>query len=194
MELMNNMKLVLGDILKGKRRAALGGHVRPDGDCVGSCLGLYMYLKEQYPEIETDVYLENVPEAFRMISCTDEVKTQAVEDDVYDLFICLDCGDSGRLGFAEKLFENAKKTVCIDHHVSNGAFADWNYIEPDASSTSELVYKLLDREKISRRTAEALYMGIAHDTGVFQYSCTSPETMEIGEVEQLLSSTERRHG
>ena len=179
MELMNNMKLVLGDILKGKRRAALGGHVRPDGDCVGSCLGLYMYLKEQYPEIETDVYLENVPEAFRMISCTDEVKTQAVEDDVYDLFICLDCGDSGRLGFAEKLFENAKKTVCIDHHVSNGAFADWNYIEPDASSTSELVYKLLDCEKISRRTAEALYMGIAHDTGVFQYSCTSPETMEI---------------
>ena len=179
MELMNNMKLVLGDILKGKRRAALGGHVRPDGDCVGSCLGLYMYLKEQYPEIETDVYLEIVPEAFRMISCTDEVKTQVVEDDVYDLFICLDCGDSGRLGFAEKLFENAKKTVCIDHHVSNGAFADWNYIEPDASSTSELVYKLLDREKISRRTAEALYMGIAHDTGVFQYSCTSPETMEI---------------
>ena len=179
MELMNNMKLVLEDILRGKRRAALGGHVRPDGDCVGSCLGLYMYLKEQYPEIETDVYLENVPEAFRMISCTDEVKTQAVEDDVYDLFICLDCGDSGRLGFAEKLFENAKKTVCIDHHVSNGAFADWNYIEPDASSTSELVYKLLDREKISRRTAEALYMGIAHDTGVFQYSCTSPETMEI---------------
>ena len=180
MELMNNMKLVLGDILKGKRRAALGGHVRPDGDCVGSCLGLYMYLKEQYPEIETDVYLENVPEAFRMISCTDEVKTQAVEDDVYDLFICLDCGDSGRLGFAEKLFENAKETVCIDHHVSNGAFADWNYIEPDASSTSELVYKLLDCEKISRRTAEALYiMGIAHDTGVFQYSCTSPETMEI---------------
>ena len=120
MELMNNMKIVLGDILKGKRRAALGGHIRPDGDCIGSCLGLYMYLKEQYPEIETDVYLENVPEAFRMISCTDEVKTQADEDDVYDLFICLDCGDQKRLGFAEKLFENAKETLCIDHHVSNG--------------------------------------------------------------------------
>ncbi len=179
MELMNKMKIVLEDILKGKRRAALGGHVRPDGDCIGSCLGLYMYLKEQYPEIETDVYLENVPEAFRMISCTDEVKTQADEDDVYDLFICLDCGDLKRLGFAEKLFENAKETLCIDHHVSNGAFADQNYIVPDASSTSELVYTLLDSQKISKRTAEALYMGIAHDTGVFQYSCTSPETMEI---------------
>lgn len=179
MELMNNMKLVLEDILKGKRRAALGGHVRPDGDCVGSCLGLYLYLKEQYPEIETDVYLESVPEAYRIIQGTDEVKTQIDEDDVYDLFICLDCGDEKRLGFSQRLFENAKETVCIDHHVSNGAFADWNYIVPDASSTSELVYTLLDSGKISRETAEALYMGIAHDTGVFQYSCTSPETMEI---------------
>ena len=45
MELMNNMKIVLDDILKGKSSVALGGHIRPDGDCVGSCLGLYMYLK-----------------------------------------------------------------------------------------------------------------------------------------------------
>ena len=50
---------------------------------------------------------------------------------------------------------------------------------PDASSTSELVFTLLDSSRISKRVAEALYMGIAHDTGVFQYSCTSPETMEI---------------
>lgn len=179
MELMNKMKIVLGDILKEKRRVALGGHVRPDGDCVGSCLGLYMYLKEQYPEIETDVYLENVPEAFSIISCTDEVKTQISGEESYDLFICLDCGDLERLGFAEKLFSGAKETLCIDHHISNGEFADVNYIVPDASSTSELVYRLLDSSRISRRTAEALYMGIAHDTGVFQYSCTSPETMEI---------------
>ena len=88
MELMSKMSLVLDDILKGRRRVALGGHVRPDGDCVGSCLGLYMYLKEQYPETATDVYLENVPEAFSMIQCTDEVKTEIGEADAYDLFIC----------------------------------------------------------------------------------------------------------
>ncbi len=173
------MKIVLEDILKGKSRIALGGHIRPDGDCVGSCLGLYMYLKEQYPGISTDVYLETIPEAYRIIRCTDEVKTAVTEGDAYDLFICLDCGDVKRLGFSEPLFEQAKETLCVDHHISNGAFADHNYIVPDASSTSELVFTLLDREKISKRTAEALYMGIAHDTGVFQYSCTSPETMEI---------------
>ena len=85
---------------------------------------------------------------------------------------------SGGLALADNLFEHAKKTVCIDHHVSNDAFAELNYIRPEASSTSELVYTLLEDEKISKACAEALYMGIAHDTGVFQYSCTSPETME----------------
>ena len=179
MELINSMKLVLSDILKGKKRVALGGHVRPDGDCVGACMGLYLYLKDRYPDIHTDVYLEEVPEAYRMIQGTDEVKTQITDGDVYDLFICLDCRDAQRLGFSGPLFEHAKETLCIDHHISNDAFADHNYIVPDASSTSELVYTVLDKEKISLPSAEALYMGIVHDTGVFQYSCTSPETMEI---------------
>lgn len=173
------MKIVLDEILKGKNSIGLGGHVRPDGDCIGSCVGLYLYLKEQYPQIRTDVYLEQIPEAYEMISGTEEVKTEVPEDTEYDLFICLDCGDVKRLGAAGVLFEKAKETLCIDHHVSNEAFADYNYIEPDASSTSELVYRLADPDRISLPVAEALYMGIAHDTGVFQYSCTSPETMEI---------------
>ena len=173
------MSIILANILEGKTRAAISGHVRPDGDCIGSCLGLYLYLKEQYPHIHTDVYLEEIPGAYRMIKGTDEVKSQIPEGEVYDVFFCLDCGDKERLGFSAPLFEAAKETVCIDHHVSNEAFADQNHIVPDASSTSELVFTLLDKEKISKEAAEALYMGIVHDTGVFQYSCTSPETMEI---------------
>ncbi len=173
------MSIILANILEGKTRAAISGHVRPDGDCIGSCLGLYLYLKEQYPHIRTDVYLEEIPGAYRMIKGTDEVKSQIPEGEVYDVFFCLDCGDKERLGFSAPLFEAAKETVCIDHHVSNEAFADQNHIVPNASSTSELVFTLLDKEKISKEAAEALYMGIVHDTGVFQYSCTSPETMEI---------------
>ena len=120
---------------------------RPDGDCVGSCMGLYLYLKEEYPQIDTDVYLEPVPESYRMIAGTDEVKSEIAAQEPYDLFICLDCGDEQRLGFSAPLFDAAKETLCIDHHVSNDAFADSNYIVPDASSTSELVYRLLDEEK-----------------------------------------------
>lgn len=168
----------LKELLEGKQSVALGGHVRPDGDCVGSTMGLYLYLKENFPQIETDLYLESVPEAYSMIRHTDEVKSELPEGKIYDLFICMDCGDLQRLGFSQKLFIESKQTACIDHHVSNEAFADVNYIVPDASSTSELVYNLLDYDKMSLETAEALYMEIAHDTGIFRYSCTSPETME----------------
>lgn len=170
--------MTLTEILNGKQTVALGGHIRPDGDCVGSCMGLYLYLKEQFPQIETDVYLQPIADCYKMISKTEVLKHEIDEKKQYDLFICLDCGDADRLGFAALLFENAKQTLCIDHHVSNEAFADVNYIVPDASSTSELVYRLLEKEKISKSCAEALYMGMVHDTGVFQYSCTAPETME----------------
>ena len=173
-----SMKIVLSDILKGKKRIALSGHVRPDGDCVGSSMGLYLYLTEQFPEIEVDLYLEKIPASFSIISRTEEIRHTLSEETAYDLFICLDCGDEQRLGPFAPLLRQAAHTVCIDHHVSNDAFAELNYIRPEASSTSELVYTLLEDEKISKACAEALYMGIAHDTGVFQYSCTSPETME----------------
>ncbi|MDU7710456.1 MAG: DHH family phosphoesterase, partial [Clostridium sp.] len=55
------MGVGLSEILKGKQSVALGGHIRPDGDCVGSSMGLYLYLTEQYPQIETDVFLEEIP-------------------------------------------------------------------------------------------------------------------------------------
>ena len=176
---MNSKKIDLKELLKEKKKIALGGHVRPDGDCIGSGMGVYLYLKQEYPHIQTDVYLEKIPETFRLIKGTDEVRSEVNNNETpYDLFICLDCADPMRLGFSSSVFENAKETVCIDHHISNESFADLNYIVPDASSTSELVVTLLDEEKISKESAEALYMGIAHDTGIFRYSCTSPETME----------------
>lgn len=171
---------MLNRVLMQVNTVAIGGHVRPDGDCVGSTLGLYQYIKKCFPNIHVDVYLEDIPENFKsMIPVSEEILHEIDSKKIYDLFVALDCGDAGRLGFSAPLFENAKATVCIDHHVSNTSFADENYIVPDASSTSELVYNLLDKEKITTEIAECLYLGIVHDTGVFQYSCTSPETMEV---------------
>ena len=170
---------MLNHALEQAKTVAIGGHVRPDGDCVGSCMGLYQYIKTWYPEIEADVYLEDIPESFkRLIAVSDQIKGDVAEAKEYDLFIALDCGDAARLGFSAVLFENAKHTICVDHHVSNMAFADENHIVPDASSTSELIYHLLPYEKITKEIAECLYLGIVHDTGVFQYSSTAPETME----------------
>ena len=154
----------------------ISGHVRPDGDCVGSTMAVYNYITTYHPEISVDIYLESIPNVFRFLKNTDKIQETA-EDKVYDLFIVLDCGDKERLGSNAKYYELAKHTLCIDHHASNQAFAEDNYIIPDASSTCELVFHKMDTDKITKEIAECLYTGIVHDTGVFQYSCTSAQTM-----------------
>lgn len=169
----------LHEVLSGVKCVAVSGHVNPDGDCVGSCLATYNYIKENYPDIQIDVYLDPIPNIFKFLKSSDEIKAPGTEKKEYDLFLAQDCGDAARLGAAEHYFHEAKKTVCIDHHKSNGAFADINYIYPEASSTSELIYDLIEDEKISKAVAECIYLGIVHDTGVFQYSCTSSKTMNI---------------
>lgn len=158
-------------------RIAIGGHIRPDGDCAGSCLGLWNTLQTWYPEKEISIYLEELPDCFSFLAGADAI-CHTCQEESYDLFISIDCGAADRLGFAEDLFHKAKKTICIDHHISNVGFADWNDICPEASSASELVYNLIKEQEISKEVAECLYLGIVHDTGVFQYSSTAPETME----------------
>ncbi|MCB6200379.1 DHH family phosphoesterase [Extibacter muris] len=169
---------MLNKLLAQADSIAIGGHVRPDGDCVGSCMGLYQYIREIYVDKEVDVYLEDIPDVHKFIEATKDIRHEIAGKKVYDLFICLDCGDEDRLGFSLPLFQSAGRTFCVDHHVSNREFADVNYIYPDASSTSELIYNLIDKDRISKQVAEALYLGIVHDTGVFQYSCASPSTFE----------------
>lgn len=168
----------LAQELEGVSTIAIAGHIRPDGDAVGSCLGLYLYLKENFPEKKAVIYLEKIPAAYEIMHGTEEICHDFENAEAPDLFFSLDCADLDRLGDAQKIQSQAKKTICIDHHISNIGFADVNYIVPDASSTSELVCGLLDDAKLPQSAAAALYMGIAHDTGVFRHSCTSPETME----------------
>lgn len=161
------------------KTVAIAGHVRPDGDCTGSCLATYNYIKTWYPQIEADIYLEPIPNIFKFLKNADQIKNTCDNNKVYDLCIVQDCGDTGRLGAAVKYFETAGKTICIDHHVSNDSFADENYIFPEVSSTSELIFGLLEEERITKGIAECIYVGMVHDTGVFQYSSTTAKTMNI---------------
>lgn len=172
---MNN----IAEVLDGVKTMAIAGHIRPDGDCVGSCMALYAYIKKWFPEIRADIYLETPRPVFGYLAYMDEVKSEASGEKEYDLFVTCDVSARDRLAVAGDCFEKAKKTVCIDHHVSNLGFAQINHILPDASSSCEVLYGLLDPEKVDREIAQAVYTGIIHDTGVFQYSCTSPETMRI---------------
>lgn len=162
---------------KSAKTIGIGGHIRPDGDCVGSCMSLYLYLKKELPEAEIDVFLQKPADIFSCIEGVEKIHTDFVSEKQYDVFFALDC-EKARLGDAEKFFDDAKKTVNIDHHISNTGSGDLNYIVPDASSASELVYDLLEKDKINEAIAKAIYIGIIHDSGVFQYSNTSPKTLQ----------------
>ena len=126
------MKNSIWKAVKEAHIIAVGGHIRPDGDCVGACSAMYYYIKKVYTDKDVYVY-----------------------------------------------FDNADKTINIDHHISNPGFADINCVFPDSSSTCEVIYELFDDKCIDMEIAEALYTGIVHDTGVFQYSCAGRRTMEI---------------
>lgn len=99
-------------------------------------------------------------------------------EESFDVFLALDCNDE-RLGAAIPIFWNAKKRINIDHHVSNAGSGDINIIVPEASSTCEVVYDLLDKDKLDEDIAKSLYIGLIHDTGVFKYSNTAPKTLRM---------------
>ncbi|WP_349947256.1 DHH family phosphoesterase [Lacrimispora sp. BS-2] len=166
-------------VLEDVKTVAIIGHVRPDGDCVGSCLTAYNYLEENHPEVEAVVYLETPPSKFDYLKNFGCIVSDFSEDKEYDLCVCLDCSDTLRFGEALKFFTAAKKSLCVDHHVTNLRYAEENIVQDDASSTCEVLYGLLDENKISKEVAECIYTGIIHDTGVFKYDCTSKKTMEI---------------
>lgn len=190
---MMNLELILSEV----DTIAITGHVRPDGDCIGSSLGLYNYIRTYYPEKQVDVYLEEPQDKFRFLRGADAMKHTTDEVGIYDACFILDCGSSDRVGFAKDIYDNAKMQYCVDHHVSNQISGDNYYVVPTASSTSELVYNLLPTERLTKEIAECLYMGIAHDTGVFQYSNVAPSTMraaadllELGiEANRILEDT-----
>lgn len=162
---------------EGANNIVISGHIRPDGDCVGSCMAVYLYLKKTMPQAKVSVCLEQPADIFSCIQDFDKINTTFQIEETPDVFIALDC-EKTRLGEAEKIFDKAKKTINIDHHISNEhGSGDIDYIDVKASSASELVYDVLDKQYLDVEIAKAIYIGIIHDTGIFQYSNTSPKTM-----------------
>lgn len=165
---------------QGASRIAITGHVRPDGDCVGSCLALFQYLQKRMPQAQVRVYLERPADIFSEIRGYDQIDSVCEDTDPYDVFFVLDSVPERMMEAAKKIYDRAIKTINIDHHISNEGAGDLSWVVPEASSTAELIYELIDKSAMDADMAMAIYIGIIHDTGVFQYSNTSPRTMEIG--------------
>ena len=169
---------ILEQMLEDTKSVAILGHIRPDGDCLGSTLGLYNYLRLNYPDIRAAVYLEESSPKFSYLKGYDTIRHQ-VDGECYELCVCLDSGDIQRLGDFKHYLDQADKSLCLDHHVTNTRYGGTNVVPDEASSTCEVLFDQLDEGKLDRYTAECLYTGIIHDTGVFKFSCTSAHTMEI---------------
>ncbi len=170
---------ILDESLADKKTVVILGHVNPDGDCIGSCLGLRNYLKKNRPDLDVDVYLGTMGNKFSCITGYGDVKGEYDPDRKYDLCVTLDASDLARLGKFEPYIKSSDDSLCIDHHITNPGIAKKNFIVGEASSCCEVLYGLLDDSLIDKPTAECLYMGIAHDTGLFRYSGVTHETMDI---------------
>lgn len=173
---MNNSFEEIREYIDSAENIAVAGHISPDGDAVGSCCALAMALAKKNKNVT--VFLEEIQDKLKNIPYSDKLVHDTPNGE-FDLFISLDCGDEGRLGKAAELLKSTY-TINIDHHVSNTYFGNLNYVDGDASSTCELVYRLFDGWcSIDKNIAYALYTGILFDTGCFKHSSTSPFTMKI---------------
>lgn len=160
------------DIIRNNKRFALSAHVNPDGDAIGSSLALASALKKIGKNVT--VFMEPYSAKYDVIPGK-ELICEA-DGGEYDVFIALDCGS------ADRLFRTvqAPVTVNIDHHVSNTFYGMHNLVVSDASSTSEIVFELLDGfVELDADIASGIYAGLLNDTGGFRHGCTSPRTHRI---------------
>ncbi len=164
-------------------------HTSPEGDALGSQLAFYNLIKKLGKE-GTIVNEDELPYGYDFLPGNKFIrrldKSSKYID--FDCFVVLDCADLKRTGEVYKLNIGNKPVLNIDHHVSNRIFGDVNWVEPGASSCSEMIYKLYKqlRLPIDKDTALALYTGMMTDTGSFRYSNTSSFTHKA--VAELLES------
>jgi phosphoesterase RecJ-like protein len=164
-------------LVQAARQPLLIAHVAPDGDAVGSMLGLAWAFREKGRR-PTLACADPVPESLRFLPGADEITAQAIGAE--DAVIAIDCSDKQRLG---TLYDESRlghlPLVNIDHHVTNTRFGDAALVEPTAASTAQIVYGLLQRLAwpVSPWTATCLLAGIVSDTRSFRTANTDVETV-----------------
>ena len=170
------------DAIRSAKSVALACHVNPDGDAMGSLLGMSLALrtlgKPTYPtwgspRVAAPPSLIFMPGADTLV--------QPAEVPEVDLFLALDCGAAHRLGEVEKMALEHPRSINIDHHPGNDNFGTLNVVVDFASSTAEIVAFLLKDVGVefNHDIATCLYTGVVTDTGRFQYGNSSPETLRL---------------
>jgi phosphoesterase RecJ-like protein len=165
------------EVLREARTVCVVGHVRPDGDCIGSQLGLALALEHAGKEIT--IWNENVvPDKLRFLD-PDKRFRKPSPGKQFDVVVATDCAAHDRLGRCADHIEHRGKFINIDHHASNTKYADLNWVSPREPSTGELIFDLCRWAgwKITQPMANCLFTAVSTDTGSFQYPSTTPETL-----------------
>lgn len=170
----------IGQALREGVRFAVLGHVRPDGDALGSQLALGLSLKQ----LGKDVRIwneEGMLEKYSFLPNANLLTKPPAEPEDVDVAIALDTAIQNRLGNSLAAVRSAKVWINIDHHPSNPGYGDLVYIDPNSPATGQILFELIKSEKlpIDAAIAENLYVAISTDTGSFQYPNTTARTFEI---------------
>jgi phosphoesterase RecJ-like protein len=174
-----------GDLVKRADRILIISHTRPDGDAVGSLIGLGLIFEELGKEVNL-VLADGVPKVFHHLPSYDRVFRQAAG--VYDLIVVVDCSDIDRIG--NVLDDYGEPDVNIDHHPTNTRFAGLNLVQDDAVATAEIIYDLAVTLSLplNQSIAEVLLTGLLTDSLGFRTSNTSPKALRIAAEFQELGA------
>ncbi len=174
---MRRESVPLLDFLKESKGSILIlTHENPDGDALGSAMGLYLFLKKQGKDVTVGCK-DRVPHFLDFIPHSDEV-VSLPDGRFYDIGIIVDSAGFYRAGVEVKV----AKRIRIDHHVGGEFYGRYDYIDPSAPATASLVYELIsswDEKAIDNDIATCIYVGLATDTGFFKYSNTNEYTFEL---------------
>ena len=168
------------EVLREHQTFCVVGHVRPDGDCIGSQLGLALALQNEGKQV-TVWNQDAIPQKYKFLN-TAGLFQKPKAGEQFDCVIATDCANFERLGKAGECAAHRKVFINIDHHVSNTRYADINWVSPREPSTGELIFKILKvaRWPITKPIANLLFTAVSTDTGSFQYSTTRPGTFHVG--------------
>lgn len=168
------------DVIREHQTFCIVGHIRPDGDCIGSQLGLGIALKNEGKKVT--VWNEDpAPTKLKFLDPAGMFERPRKGEE-FDCVIATDCASFQRLGRAGDCILNRKVFINIDHHESNTRYADINWVSAREASTGELIFKLLKvaRWPVTKLIADNLFTAVSTDTGSFQYASTRPGTFHIG--------------
>ena len=165
------------ELVEKKDRFAITSHVRPDGDSLGSSLGLYWLLRALDKDVEVTMR-DVAPHAYQLLPGADAIRVTPSVDRPYDAVFVIECSDIDRPGLIdlEKQF-----VVNIDHHSTTALFGAINWIDSTASAVGEMIYNLCKATgvRVTKEIAECVYTALLTDTGSFHYSNTTERTFKI---------------